>query len=124
MPRLHCSPRSGVGRKGLYVYNLPEVQSAYKIFGVKSASARFGTDPFFWNWAMWLVARLVPRGLLANRGFVQGLARLAEPMVRATDAVTGEKVVSGLEDAGIGVRPVSTLVHLFNPVGRVSAVNG
>ena len=28
---------------------------------VAGSSARFGTDPFFWNWAMWLVARLVPR---------------------------------------------------------------
>ncbi len=51
----------GIGRKGLYVYNLPEVSSAWKYLNVKGASARFGTDPFFYNWAMWLVARLVPR---------------------------------------------------------------
>lgn len=29
--------------------------SARKYLGVEGVSARFGTDPFFWNWAMWLM---------------------------------------------------------------------
>ena len=33
-------------------------------------SARFGTDPFIWNWAMWLIARLVPRQFLQDRSQV------------------------------------------------------
>lgn len=33
-------------------------------------SARFGTDPFIWNWAMWLVARVCPRQFLQDRSQV------------------------------------------------------
>jgi hypothetical protein len=34
---------------------------------VPGVSARFGTDPPIWNWMMWLMARLVPRGMLQDR---------------------------------------------------------
>lgn len=51
----------GIGRRSVYLYNLPEVSSGHQIFGVPSISARFGTAPDPWNWAMWLLARLVPR---------------------------------------------------------------
>ncbi len=86
---------SGLGRKGVYLYNLPESESAYKYLKVPGVSARFGTDPFFWNWAMWLTARLVPRSLLNNRDWVKGFAKLSDPLVRAVDAIAGEAVVSG-----------------------------
>lgn len=94
--QLHaCSTQTlGLGRKGVYLYNLPEVVSAYKYMRVPSVSARFGTDPFFWNWAMWLTARLVPRDLLNNRDFVKSFAALSEPWVRAVDTWAGEAVVS------------------------------
>ena len=52
----------GVGRRGCYLYNLPETESCFANLGVPSVSARFGTAPFFWNWAMWLTARLAPQG--------------------------------------------------------------
>ena len=66
---------AGLGRKGVYLYNLPEVASAYKYLRVPGVSARFGTDPFIWNWAMWLVARLCPPGFLkVSRGW--GLTNL------------------------------------------------
>ena len=51
----------GVGRKAVWLYSLPEVASGHQVFGVPSISARFGTDPDVWNWAMWLMARLVPK---------------------------------------------------------------
>ena len=98
-----CLTSAGVGRKGLYVYNLPEVQSARKYLRVRGASARFGTDPFVWNWVMWLIARLVPAPLLRDRGFARGLARLAEPFVRLTDVLTGETVVGGLQGGHVRV---------------------
>jgi hypothetical protein len=44
-------------------------------------SARFGTT-FFWNWAMWLLARLAPRSLLEDRAKVAWLASRTDPMVR------------------------------------------
>jgi hypothetical protein len=52
---------AGVGRRAVYLYSLPEVASGRQVFGVPSISARFGTDPEVWNWAMWLMARLVPK---------------------------------------------------------------
>jgi len=38
---------------------------------VPGVSARFGTDPFIWNWAMWLVARLCPKQFLQDRSQVR-----------------------------------------------------
>lgn len=61
---------AGIGRKGVYLYNLPEVMSAFKYMKVPGVSARFGTDPFIWNWAMWLVARLCPPQFLQDRSQV------------------------------------------------------
>lgn len=84
----------GVGRKGVYLYNLPEVVSGHKYMRVPDVSARFGTDPFIWNWAMWLTARLVPRSLLNDRNFVKGFAKLSDPFVRNVDKIIGEAVVS------------------------------
>lgn len=40
--------------------NLPEVRSAHEILGVPSVSARFGTAPFFWNWGMEVMTKLLP----------------------------------------------------------------
>jgi len=39
---------------------LPEVRSAFKILGVPTVSARFGTSPFFWNWGMQAFANFLP----------------------------------------------------------------
>eukprot|EP00983_Pelagomonas_calceolata_P110254 1159650-Pelagomonas_calceolata.AAC.5 len=69
--------------------------SAKKYLGVEGVSARFGTDPFYWNWVMWLMARLLPRSLLNDRDFVRRFANLSDPFVRAVDAVVGEAVVGG-----------------------------
>lgn len=82
------------------LYNLPEVISAKKYMGVEGVSARFGTDPFYWNWVMWLMARVFPRSKLNDREFVRWFAALSDPFVRAVDAVVGEAVVGGSQGAG------------------------
>lgn len=41
--------------------NLPEVKSGHEVHGVPTVSARFGTDPFFWNWGMIAMRNLLPR---------------------------------------------------------------
>lgn len=51
----------GLGRKAVWLYSLPEVASGHRVFGVPNISARFGTSPDVWNWAMWAMARLVPK---------------------------------------------------------------
>lgn len=57
----------GIGEKPAWLYNLPEVYSTHKYLRVPSASARFGTDPAFWNWAMIAVARLAGKEFLKDR---------------------------------------------------------
>ncbi|KAL5698249.1 hypothetical protein ACHQM5_029314 [Ranunculus cassubicifolius] len=49
----------GIGKRDVYLLNLPEVRSIHKILEVPTVSARFGTAPFFWNWGM-LAMTLVP----------------------------------------------------------------
>jgi hypothetical protein len=87
----------GVGRKGAYLLNLPEVGSAVACLGARGASARFCTDPAPWNWGMWLLARLLPASALSDRRAVAGLAAALEPAVRAVDAAVGEKVAMLVE---------------------------
>ena len=57
----------GIGEKPAWLYNLPEVFSTHKYCKVPNVSARFGTDPAVWNWAMIAVARLLPKSFLADR---------------------------------------------------------
>ncbi|XP_024984780.1 uncharacterized protein LOC112520617 isoform X2 [Cynara cardunculus var. scolymus] len=76
----------------LLIQNLPEVTSAHEILGVPTVSARFGTAPFFWNWAMDAMARFVPPELLRDRSKVQEMVRLFDPVVRAIDEIAGERV--------------------------------
>lgn len=57
----------GIGEKWTWLYNLPEVASTHEFCRVPSVSARFGTDPPLWNWAMLAVARLFPKDFLKDR---------------------------------------------------------
>ena len=52
----------GIGKRQCFLYNLPETASCHVNLRVPSVSARFGTAPWFWNVAMWLTARLAPKG--------------------------------------------------------------
>jgi hypothetical protein len=86
-----------VGKKGVYLYSLPEVASGHEIFGAPNISARFGTDPAPWNWGMVAVSKLVPKSLLRDRGATKRLAKLLDPLVRAVDGLVGEKVAMLVE---------------------------
>lgn len=111
----------GIGRKGVYLYNLPEVMSAYEYMKVPGCSARFGTDPFIWNWAMWLVARLAPKSFLENRTAVAGLAKLSDPLVRFVDKFCGEAVAMRIEVDLEGEKNVSgvfTHTYLSQAMGH------
>ncbi|MEW5311277.1 MAG: hypothetical protein WDW38_003005 [Sanguina aurantia] len=102
----------GVGRKGVYLYNLPEVESAHKYLRVPGVSTRFGTDPFVWNWLMWLMARLIPRFLLNDVKFAQSMAKLSDPLVRTVDKLVGEAVAMRIEiDFSKGKNSAGLFVH-------------
>ncbi|KAK4276299.1 hypothetical protein QN277_019263 [Acacia crassicarpa] len=82
----------GIGKRDVYLLNLPEVRSAHEILGVPTVSARFGTAPFFWNWGMEAMTRLLPEEFLRDRSKVQRLVELFDPFVRAVDGIAGERV--------------------------------
>ncbi|KAG6467389.1 hypothetical protein ZIOFF_074794 [Zingiber officinale] len=82
----------GIGKRDVYLLNLPEVRSAYDILGVPTVSARFGTSPFFWNWGMQAIVNFVPVETLRDRSKVQQLVQIFDPMVRAIDGIAGERV--------------------------------
>ncbi|XP_016580006.1 uncharacterized protein LOC107877795 isoform X1 [Capsicum annuum] len=100
----------GIGKKDVYLLNLPEVKSVHEVLGVPTVSARFGTDPFFWNWGMIAMRTLLPQGSPMHRGIqgrarpqesfeflrdrskVQQLVQLFDPVVRAVDGTAGEAV--------------------------------
>lgn len=82
----------GIGKRDVYLLNLPEVRTAYEILGIPSVSARFGTAPFFWNWGMEVMTALLPPEFLRDRNKVQNLVKLFDPLVRAVDGIAGERV--------------------------------
>ncbi|KAI4386236.1 hypothetical protein MLD38_004184 [Melastoma candidum] len=82
----------GIGKRDVYLLNLPEVRSIHEILGIPSVSARFGTAPFFWNWGMSAMTNLLPREYLRDRSKVQQLVQLFDPIVRAIDGIAGERV--------------------------------
>lgn len=87
----------GVGRRSVYLYPLPEVETGHRVMEVPSISARFGTDPAIWNWAMIAMARLVPKRVLSSRQGAKALGALAGPLVKAVDGFVGEKVAMLVE---------------------------
>jgi hypothetical protein len=107
----------------VYLYNLPEVMSAHKYMNMPGVSARFGTDPFIWNWAMWLVARLCPPGFLKDRSQVRWLARLSDPWVRIVDKIIGEAVGMRIEiDFEGGKNAAGIYVHKKLPEAMGNSV--
>ncbi|KAG2558555.1 uncharacterized protein LOC120685336 [Panicum virgatum] len=82
----------GVGKKDVYLLNLPEVKSTFKILSVPTVSARFGSDPFFWNWGMHTFATFLPTESLRDKNKVLKLVELVDPIVRTIDVIAGECV--------------------------------
>ncbi|XAR60344.1 UDP-glucose 4-epimerase [Bertholletia excelsa] len=82
----------GIGKRDVYLLNLPEVRSAHEVLGIPTVSARFGTAPFFWNWGMEAMTALLPVEYLRDRSKVQQLVQLFDPVVRAVDSIAGERV--------------------------------
>lgn len=114
----------GVGRKTVYLYNLPEVISCHRNLGVPSLSARFGTAPEVWNWGMVLAARLLPRNVLQSPDAVRGLTKVLGPLVRALDPIAGEQVAMRVDvEFEDGKAAVGLWVHdkLSESVGACTA---
>lgn len=90
--KLNIDFGKGIGKKDVYLLNLPEVRSTHEILEVPTVSARFGTAPFFWNWGMVAMTKLFPKEFLRDRNKVQQLVKLFDPSVRVVDGISGERV--------------------------------
>ncbi|XP_061362444.1 uncharacterized protein LOC133306179 [Gastrolobium bilobum] len=102
----------GIGKRDVYLLNLPEVRSAHEILGVPTVSARFGTAPFFWNWGMEAMTKLLPSEFLRDRNRVGRLVELFDPVVRAIDGIAGECVSMRVElECSSGRNTVGILSH-------------
>ncbi|KAG7950834.1 hypothetical protein I3843_13G136400 [Carya illinoinensis] len=82
----------GIGKRDVYLLNLPEVRSVHEVLGIPTVSARFGTAPFFWNWGMEAMTSLLPAEFLRDRSKVHELVQLFDPVVRAVDRIAGERM--------------------------------
>ncbi|XP_040993212.1 uncharacterized protein LOC121239905 isoform X2 [Juglans microcarpa x Juglans regia] len=82
----------GIGKRDVYLLNLPEVRSVHEVLGIPTVSARFGTAPFYWNWGMAAMTSLLPAEFLRDRSKVQELVQLFDPLVRAVDRIAGERM--------------------------------
>ncbi|GMH35711.1 hypothetical protein BSKO_03579 [Bryopsis sp. KO-2023] len=82
----------GVGRKNVFLLNLPEVSTAQQVLGIPNVSARFGTSPDVFNWLMWLMARVLPQSLLQDKSFAESMAKFSAPFIEAADKRVGEGV--------------------------------
>ncbi|KAL0459143.1 UNVERIFIED_CONTAM: hypothetical protein Slati_0541500 [Sesamum latifolium] len=80
----------GIGKQDVFLLNLPEVESAHEVLQVPTVSGRFGTGPFFWNWTLSAITRLVPTNFLRDQRIVQMLVQFSYPLIRAVDVITGE----------------------------------
>ncbi|KAK4407447.1 hypothetical protein Sango_0325700 [Sesamum angolense] len=80
----------GIGKQDVFLLNLPEVESAHEVLQVPTVSGRFGTGPFFWNWTLSAITRLVPTNFLRDQRIVEMLVQLSYPLIRAVDVITGE----------------------------------
>ncbi len=112
------------GRRETFLYHLPEVSSTHAALGVPTVSARFGTSPGVWNFAMETMARLVPRATLQDPAAAMQLARLLDPLVRAVDGLVGERTAMRVDVEFSGGAIVSgRFVHnrLSVSVGRCVA---
>ncbi|GMY16413.1 carboxynorspermidine synthase [Fagus crenata] len=114
----------GIGKRNVYLLNLPEVKSAHEILGVPTVSARFGTAPFFWNWGMEVMTSLLPAEFLRDRSKVQELVQLFDPIVREVDKFAGERVSMRVDlECSDGRNTVGIFSHrrLSESVGNATA---
>jgi len=96
------------GKREVFLYNLPEVESTHQHLAVPSVSARFGTSPGVWNGAMGAMATLLPRSTLRDPAAALSLARLLDPLVRLVDVAVGERTAMRVDVRFAGGSVVSS----------------
>uniref|UniRef100_A0ACD5WU06 Uncharacterized protein n=1 Tax=Avena sativa TaxID=4498 RepID=A0ACD5WU06_AVESA len=113
----------GIGTKDVYLMNLPEVKSAHRLLGVPTVDARFGTDPFIWNWGMETFANFLPSDILRNNNIILKLTEFVEPLVRVIDGIVGEHVAMRIDLETLNGNTIALFTHnnLSVSVGNATA---
>ncbi|KAL5567077.1 hypothetical protein UlMin_030241 [Ulmus minor] len=114
----------GIGKRDVYLMNLPEVRSAHEFLGVPTVSARFGIAPFFLNWGMEAMTSLFPPEFLRDKSKVQELVQMFDPIVRAVDGIAGERMSMRVDlECTNGCNTVGIFSHqrLYVSVGVAAA---
>ncbi|EFJ32029.1 hypothetical protein SELMODRAFT_86863 [Selaginella moellendorffii] len=98
-----------VGKRSVFLINLPEVTTAHEILNIPNVTAKFGTAPFFWNW---LLSQIAGMEFLEDYSKVESFARLSDPAVRAIDVLVGGKVSMRVDlDCKDGTRSTGLYTH-------------
>ncbi|XP_037440340.1 uncharacterized protein LOC119308335 isoform X1 [Triticum dicoccoides] len=87
----------GIGKKYVYLMNLPEVKSTHKNLGLPTVDAQFGSDPFIWNWGMETFANFLPSDLLRDKNVTLKFAECVDPFIRVIDGIVGERVAMRID---------------------------
>ncbi|WVZ54572.1 hypothetical protein U9M48_005350 [Paspalum notatum var. saurae] len=122
----------GVRKKNVYLLNLPEVKSAFKILGVPTVSARLGTAPSGigecrFSQTFYLLACTMEcleevlsqkclvcdnEEFLRDKNNVQKLVESVDPLVRAVDGIAGEHVSMRVDlDCSNGQNTIRLFTH-------------
>lgn len=80
-----------VGKKNVFLLNLPEVASIRDHLCGREVLAKFATGPPIWNWLLRATAQLVPRNILRNSPLMRSFSAFSLPVVRAVDLLSGAR---------------------------------
>mmetsp|Transcript_43468 Transcript_43468/g.70537 ORF Transcript_43468/g.70537 Transcript_43468/m.70537 type:complete len:439 (-) Transcript_43468:501-1817(-) len=79
----------GIGKRPVYLYELPETSQLYRTYAVPNILSRFGTSPDAWNLATRLVAEYTPIEVLRDAAKVKAFVTGIMPLIRLVDRFVG-----------------------------------
>ena len=113
------------GKVGVYWFDVPEILTLPESFPVKTAIAKFGSIPDYYNRLTWGVARFIPSKILKNPATIEFLSQASYRMTQITDKWTGIGVAirAKIEGTQAG-QPTEVCLTLTHPDTAVAAGAG
>ncbi|MDY6938883.1 MAG: saccharopine dehydrogenase NADP-binding domain-containing protein [Cyanobacteriota bacterium] len=113
------------GKVGVYWFDVPEILTLPESFPVKTAIAKFGSIPDYYNHLTWAVARFIPAKLLKRPATIEFLSKASYQMTQITDKRTGIGVAirAKIEGTQAG-EPTQVCLTLTHPDTAVAAGAG
>ncbi|MBE9040889.1 saccharopine dehydrogenase NADP-binding domain-containing protein [Oscillatoriales cyanobacterium LEGE 11467] len=113
------------GKVGVYWFDVPEILTLPESFPVKTAIAKFGSIPDYYNRLTWGVARFIPKKILKNPATIEFLSQASYRMTQMTDKQTGIGVAirAKIEGTQAG-KPTQVCLTLTHPDTAIAAGAG